>query len=160
MLGSTAAARELPRVCVSIVLTLCHGRPMGTASSKFLKSLDVSVSSLALALHHHAIPSEIPTEECETTEKYNLQVSELSRRLEETIILLCDNWLQSALDPYPYVLEMTPYSHCGTQVQIRRGKETELLGLTLTLMTLLPTMKLQQDIFALTLKPLFTVKAV
>lgn len=55
---------------------------------------------------------------------------------------------------------MTPYSHCGTQVQIRRGKETKLLGLTLTPMTLLPTVKLEQDTFALTLNPIFTVKAV
>lgn len=91
-------------------------------------------------------------------EKYNLQVTELNTGLEETITLLCDNWLHSAFGLYPYILEMTPYSHCGTQVQIGKGRN--LLGLTLTLMALLPTIKLEQDTFALTLNPLFTVKAV
>lgn len=33
-------------------------------------------------------------------EKYNLQVTELDIRLEETITLLCDNWLHSALSFY------------------------------------------------------------
>lgn len=89
-----------------------------------------------------------------------MQVTELNRGLEETVTLLCDNWLHSALGQYPYNLEMTPYSHCGTPVQIRKGKETKLLGLTLTLVSLLPTITQEHDTFAHILNPLFAVKAV
>lgn len=43
---------------------------------------------------------------------------------------------------------------------MQKEKETKLLGLTFTLITLLPTLKPVRDVFALTLNPLFTVKAV
>lgn len=92
-------------------------------------------------------------------EKHNLHVIELNIGLEETITLSCDNWCHSALSPYPYILRMTPYSHYGIQVQIR-WTEIKLWGLTLMLMALIPARKLELDIVALALNPVFTVKVV